>query len=670
MTAEANNKYQFDVEVNKILDLMINSLYTDKEVAIRELISNAADACDKARYLSLTDGDILEGDANFKISLFGDKENKVLTISDNGIGMNKADLISNLGTIAKSGTEGFLKKAQKMQKEGSNEVPKEQLTDLIGQFGVGFYSAFMIAKEVEVISRKLGEKKVHSWKSSGNGNFTVDEVKDSDLKRGTVIKLYLKDGEEEFVDFFRLQHIVKTYSNHLPFPIEFSKKDMAEPKQLNEGVALWTKAKSEIKPEDYEAFYKNISHLPGKPFITMHNKIEGVANFTSLLFVPDSRPFDLFHPDRLTRVKLYVRKVFITEENADLVPRFLRFVQGIVDSQDLPLNISRETLQYNSVLDKVRHSLTKKILGEFKKKSESDPEEYLQFWQNFGCVIKEGLCEQTAYKDDILETARFYTTLSPTKPITLEEYLLRVKDNQDSIYYLTGENLEEILTSPQLEAFQAKGVEVLLLTDTVDDFWVTVVNEYKGKTFKSITRTDIDLDADSEAVKAEKEAKAKEEAELHEVDDEAKKPEEKPLEGETVNPALEAFLKFAKEVLAEKVKEIKVSKKLTNSPVCLTVDANAMDIRLERYLVEQKQLAHTTAKILEINAQHPIILSLSEDVQRQQNLLEVEKYVKTLFDEACVLNGEKITNAKDFVERINELATYKMSHAATVEVME
>lgn len=657
MTVEEETKYQFDVEVNKILDLMINSLYTNKEVTLRELISNAADACDKARYLAITKPELLEGDPEFKINILIDKDAKILTVADNGIGMNKNDLVSNLGTIAKSGTEGFLKRIQREQKDKADNATVAN--DLIGQFGVGFYASFMIAREVEVYSRKLGEKKVHCWKSDGSGTFTVTEVKDLDLKRGTIIKLHLKEGEEEFLDFFRIQYIVKAYSNHLPLPIYFIKDQTSEPKQLNEGVALWTKPKAEITQEEYEKFFKNISYMQGKPFMILHNTVEGVANFTNLLFIPDSRPFDLFHPDRMTRVKLYVKKVFITEENIELIPRFLRFVQGIVDSQDLPLNISRETLQYNSVIDKIKHSLIKKILGELAKKANKEPEEYLKFWQNFGCVLKEGLCEQSTYKDDLLGISRFYSSLSPDKLISLEEYLGRMKERQDSIYYFTGEKIEDMMNSPQLEGFRAKGVEVLLLNDTVDDFWVTVVDKYQDKNLKSITRSDIDLEqGDKPASKA---ASTEELQDVEEKAEQAKLAAEAAAELEKSNPHLEGFIQLAKEVLGNKVKDIQISKRLTNSPVCLAVDEKAMDIRLERYLVEQKQLAGISAKILEINPQHQIILSLNDDVKQGRNLEEVKKYIRTLFDEACVVEGEKIDNAKDFMERLNELLNYKIS---------
>ncbi|MES2677242.1 MAG: molecular chaperone HtpG [Pseudomonadota bacterium] len=621
-----SKEYNFDVEVGKVLNLMINSLYTNKDVALRELISNASDACDKLRYLAVQDSAILKNDEELKISISVDKKNRQLIIVDNGLGMDEEDLQQNLGTIAKSGTENFVKSL-------TGDIKKD--VQLIGQFGVGFYSAFMIADNVEVISKKYNSTKTYSWKSSGGGSFSIGESLEN-IGRGTKIILHLKEGENDFLDRFHIKHIVQTYSDHINIKIEFT-PEVGSVETLNSASALWTKSQNEITSEQYNNFFKHTSHLPGEPFMVLHNRAEGVVEYTNLLFIPSTKPFDLFHPDRKGRVKLYVKKVFISED-LDLVPAWLRFLRGLIDSQDLPLNISRETLQHNLVLEKIKKSVVKKVLSDLKKKAAENEEEYLKFWNNFGAVVKEGLCESHEFKDKILEICRFYSSKSADKLISLAEYLDRCKIGQDKIYYVTGESIEKIKASPSLESFASKDIEVLFLTDTVDDFWVTTTNEYKGKEFQSITRSDIDLE------KIGKEKKSEDEEEKEEIKD-------------VTNSELDSLIAKIKTVLGDKVKDVKISKKLDSSPVCLAVDSASMDIRMERYLLEQKQILSASAKILEINPNHKIIKSLNEKLNNLAAELQVVDSIKTLFDQACIVEGEPIADIKDFSRRLNILMT-------------
>ena len=628
-------EYNFDVEVGKILNLMINSLYTNQDVALRELISNASDACDKLRYLAAQNSDLIKDE--LKISITTNKEKKQLIISDNGIGMNKEDLIENLGTIARSGTENFIK---------SLTGDKQKDVQLIGQFGVGFYSSFMIADKVEVISRKFDDENSWKWESVGSGNFSISES-DEKIERGSKIILHLKDSASDFLDRFHIKHVVQTYSDNIDIKIEFIPENLeagAKVEVLNSASALWARSKEEITPEQYNSFYKHISHLPGDPYMILHNKIEGMLSYTNLLFIPSSKPFDLFHPDRKTSVKLYVKKVFISEE-LNLVPANMRFLRGIIDSDDLPLNISRETLQHSLTLDKIKKAVVKKVLSELKNKAQNNEEEYLKFWNNFGAVLKEGLCESSEFRDNILEICRFYSSKSPDKLISLAEYLDRVKPGQEAIYFLSGETVEKAKSSPQLEIFLKKDVEVLFLTDAVDDFWVTITLPYKNKdrewSFHAITRNDIDLENVEKSIEEK-------------IANESNKDSKDAIKDVT-SSNLEGLVKFIKETLGDAVKDVNISKKLTDSPVCLAVDGGAMDIRMERYLLEQKQLLSASAKILEINPNNFIIKSLNEKYSQDSSKKEVEDAIRTLFDLACIIENEPIKNAKDFSRRLQSL---------------
>lgn len=635
--------FEFGVETKKILKLMIHSLYTNKDIVVRELISNASDACDKLRYQTSLNPDILGNDTELKIKIEINENEKILSIRDNGIGMDRDDLINQLGVIAKSGTEAFLEQMSKNKEQNAIE--------LIGQFGVGFYSSFMIAKKVGVISRKVESNTAYIWESEGEGEFKVKKY-DKDFQRGTMVILYLKDDETEFLDRFHIKHVVKAYSDHIAFPIEFKMGTTdSSVETLNTGTALWTRPKNEITKEQYDEFYKYIVHMPGEPWMILHNNVEGNIEFTNLLFIPDRRNFDLFNPEMNTRVKLYIKRVFITEDTVQLLPRYLRFIQGIVDSQDLPLNISRESLQYNSMVEKIKKALVKKIFSELEKKDQSEPEEYLKFWENFGAVIKEGLCEHNVNNDDLLEICKFYSSKSKDKPESLKTYIENMKSDQKDIYYITGNSVENIDNSPQVEGFKSKDIEVLYLCDTIDDFWVTATNKYKDHQFKSITRTDIDLDNLNPIEEIQSDI---------EFDDEKKQKEEKEKLKNITESNYEDLIKLFKTTLEGcNLKEIKISKKLTTSPVCLVADERGMDIKLERFLLEQKQIVAPMPKILEINPNHPLLKMIQENIADKNKFSELQEVIKTLFDEACILEGEPVSNPADFATRLNKFMNIK-----------
>ena len=510
----------------------------------------------------------------------------------------------------------------------------------------------MIAKKVKVISRKAGEDKAYIWESEGDGNYSVSNYEENEeFKRGTEVILYLKDDEEEFVDKFHIKHIVKSYSDHITFPIKMkmgTTEDSIE--VLNSGNAIWALPKNEITKEQYNDFYKHISHMPGEPFMTLHNKVEGNIEFTNLLFIPDRRTYDLFNPDRATRIKLYIKKVFITEDNVEILPKYLRFVLGIVDSEDLPLNINRESLQYNNMVAKISKALVKKIFSELAKKDETEPEEYLKFWEHFGCVLKEGLCEANVNSDELIDLCKFYTSKSPDKPISMKTYISRMVDKQKDIYYITGDSIESLENSPQVEGFKSRDIEVIYLTDTVDNFWVTVVTKYNDKFLKSITKADIDIDNLNPVEKSEEEKEM-------EFDDDKKTREENEMKNVTQN--YDGLIKLFKSVLEkENVKDVKISKKLTTSPVCLVSDEKAMDIKLEKYLLDQKQIVAALPKILEINPKHELLIKINNDMADQSKVEDIKEIILMLYDEACILEGEQIKNPSEFAKRLNKFMNF------------
>ncbi|MDX2049725.1 MAG: molecular chaperone HtpG [Rickettsiaceae bacterium] len=609
---------QFNAEVGKVLQLMIHSLYTNKDIFIRELVSNASDACDKLKFLSQTDPNLLPDSSDLAIIVAIDKDKRELTIEDNGIGMNKEDLIQNLGTIAKSGTQEFFNNLTGDSKKDSN---------LIGQFGVGFYSSFMVSDKVSVISKKAGEAQAYEWISTGEGEYTVNTV-ESDV-RGTRVTLHIKEGLDDYLDHFRVKHIIKTYSDHIQAKVFFI-DETGNKVKVNSSSALWTRAKSDITDEQYEEFYKSVAYSADKPWIVLHNKNEGIVEYTNLLFVPTNKTFDLFHPDRKRRVKLYIKKVFITDENVDLVPHYLRFLRGVVDSEDLPLNVSRESLQHNATIDKIRNSITKRVFSELAKKKEEDRESYENFWKNFGAAVKEGLCEINPSQEKILDCALFYSA-KQDKMISLDEYIASLPEGLDNkfIYYLSGEDPLKLKNSPQIEGYIAKNIDVLIFTDPVDDFWVNVANKYKEFEIKSVTRASSE-DLDTSLNKEEDKAETKEQ-----LDEKIK------------------LLEFCKKTLGDSVKEVIASKKLTSSPACLSVGAGDMDIRMERFLVEQKQLNKVSSKIFEVNVAHPILRNLSELLHTNEK--KGQDLVWILFDQACVLEGEPVQDPSAFSNRIVNL---------------
>lgn len=599
--------FSFQTEVGQLLEIVAGSLYSNREVFLRELISNASDACDKLRYAALTDAGLAPSQ-EFAITLENDAKKKVLSISDNGIGMNHADLLETLGTIARSGTNAFVKALTADDKDKPG---------LIGQFGVGFYSAFMVASQVDVLTRKAGEAEAWLWSSDGKGEFSIEPAERA--ANGTTVTLHLKKDAKKFAEKARIGHIIKTYSEHVSFPIKLGENT------LNAAEALWTRPAKDISEDQYAEFYRQSSHAFDAPWHVMHNRVEGKLNHTSLLFVPSTQPFDLFEPERKNHVKLYVNRVFITEITKDLIPAYLRFLRGVVDSQDLSLNISREMLQTDPQLAKIKTSITKKVLSELKKKANKAPDEYATFWGNFGTVLKEGLVEDVALRDRILELCRF--AFSGSGDLTsLTDYVSRMKEGQEAIFYIAGEDAAKLAQSPHLEGFKAKGVEVLLLSDHVDEFWLQHITEFDGKPFKSITRGAADLDE----IKAEQ----------------AEAEEDKPEEAD-----LSSLIDAIKAELGDAVKDVRPSKRLTDSPVCLIADDGDMDVNLERLLKRHGQLQQGAPRVLELNPSHKIIVKLAERAKDGNDDL-LENAAHLLLDQARIVEGEAPADPPEFARRL------------------
>ena len=605
----------FQAEVSRLLDIVAHSLYSEKEIFLRELISNASDACDRLRYAALTEPNLIEGDANYRVVLTPVKSSKTLTVADNGIGMNHDELIENLGTIARSGTAAFMK-------DLSGDSRKDM--SLIGQFGVGFYSAFMVADKVEVLSRKAGDSDGWRWTSDGKGEFTIEP--EPNLNRGTRITLHIREGDEDYLEPHRLRQIVKTYSDHIALPIVLA--DGNKDETINTASALWTRPRGEITEEQYKEFYHHVGHSFDGPWLTLHARAEGVVEYTYLLFVPSAKPFDLFEPERKTQVKLYVRRVFITDEGTELLPPYLRFLRGVVDSEDLPLNVSREMLQSNPVVARMRRQLTGRVLSELQKKAADTSEEYLKFWDNFGAVLKEGLYEDRDQRDTLMGLARFRSTTREGW-VSLDEYVEAMKPSQEAIFTITGDNLDLLRKSPQLEGFRARGVEVLLMTDPIDEFWAPAIGTYKEKPFKSATRGGVDLDkiADDEEKK-----------------DEADKPAPPPKLGSLI-----AIFKLA---LGEAVKDVRSSARLTDSAVCLVADEGDMDMRLERLLKQHRQLDDTAKRILEINPNHRLIERLAASVGETGASDQLSEFAWLLLDQARIVEGEQLPDPPAFARRL------------------
>ena len=615
-----SEKLEFQTEVSQLLKLMINSVYSEKEVFVRELVSNASDACDKLRYLANTKEKLIKDDPNFKIQIAIDKKSNLISISDNGVGMNKNDLVSNLGTIARSGTAHFLK-------ELSESKTKD--LSLIGQFGVGFYSAFMVASQTKVITRKAGENKIWVWTSDGESSFTIEETEDSSLlasNRGTTIELTLTKDSKEYLDKDRIQNIIRRYSDHISIPIYISdgteKKDETL-ESVNSASAIWTRPKNQISAEQYKEFYNHTGQMFDDPWMTSHYKAEGKIEYTVLNFIPSTKPFDLYDPARENRLKLYVKRVFITDNCPELIPPYLRFLRGIIDSEDLPLNISREMLQNNPVVTKIRSSLVKRTISDLKKKLAKDRESYEKFWENFGPVLKEGIYEDFERKDSILEISLFKNSKS-SKLITLNEYIESMGKKQKDIYFMTGDNYENIINNPSLEGYKSRDINVLILDDPVDSFWTSSTPSYLEKNFKSVTRGADDLEK---------------------IDGEKKDNKE--------NKSSEPLINLLKEKLKDKVKDVRISSRLTDSAVCLVSDEGAMDPQLEKILQQHNQLNQgLSLKVMEINPNHKLIKKLSKMSKDKNKIGEVENISILLYEQSKILDGEKPSDPIEFSKKL------------------
>ena len=632
-------KYEFQTEVNQLLHLIIHSLYSNKEIFLRELVSNASDALDKLKYLTVSDAALknLQFNPRIDITFNEDAATPTLTIRDTGIGMNDEDIKNNLGTIARSGTKAFLEQLAADDKKDSN---------LIGQFGVGFYSAFMVASKIEVISKKAGENTVWKWISDGKGEYELEQTDDSAFPllddvpegaNGTCITLYLNNEDSEFASRWKIEDIIKRYSDHIAFPIYLhyihkeyddkgnEKSQAAKSEQINDASALWQKPKSELKDEDYKNFYKSLSHDSTDPLLYVHTKAEGTLEYTTLFYVPAKAPFDMYHADYKPGVKLFVKRVFITEDEKELLPVYLRFVRGIIDSEDLPLNVSREILQQNRILNNIRSASVKKLLSEFKKLSENDKEKYETFIAEYNRPLKEGLYSDYEHRDELLELIRFRTTNEENTWTSLADYVQRMKEGQKAIYYITGGDEKALRQSPHLEAYKAKGLEVLIMPDEIDDIVIPSVGKYKDWELKAANRagSDEELSTDEE----KKEAKQKE---------------------KDFKPIVEKI----KNALGDAVKEVRFSKRLADSPSCIVVDENDPSLQMERMMRAMgQQLRGEVKPILEINAEHPILQRLKDT--DDEALIADTAFV--LLDQALLLEGSTLKDTADFVKRLNKL---------------
>lgn len=619
-TAPAPEKHGFQAEVRELLRLMIHSLYSHREIFLRELISNASDANDKLRFLALAQPDLLAGEAELKVWIDFDATQRTLSIRDNGIGMNREEAIAHLGTIAKSGTADFFKRLTGDQQKDSQ---------LIGQFGVGFYSAFIVADEVEVYSRKAGEPAASGirWASKADGEFTIEpSARD---ERGTMVVLHLKEEAKEFADGWRLRSLVRRYSDHIAFPVLMRKEGEAslDWESVNQGQALWTRPRSDIKDEEYKEFYQHIAHDFAEPLAWSHNKVEGKREYTSLLYVPGRAPFDLYQRDASRGLKLYVRRVFIMDDAEQFLPMYLRFFRGVLDSNDLPLNVSRELLQKDAEVEAMRSALAKRALDLLARIAKDEPDKYVTFWKEFGPVLKEGTGEDASNRDKILPLLRFSSTHeeSDEPKVTLADYVARMKSGQERIYYLIADSITAARGSPYLEQLRAKGIEVLLLADRVDEWMMGYVREFEGKRFKDVSRGDLELGTlEGAADKAAAEEAVKENKKL---------------------------LKRIKDALDERVSEVKVSSRLADSPACLVLDEGDMGAQMRRILAATGQSVPEAKPAIEINVGHPLIKRL--DATRAED--EFGELALLVYDQAKLAESGAVANPGEFVRRLNKL---------------
>jgi molecular chaperone HtpG len=624
--------HAFQADVARLLDLMVHSVYSERDIFLRELVSNAADACEKLRHEALADPSLTAEQPAFLISVALDKANRTVTVADNGIGMNQEELASSLGTIARSGTRAFLERLRADAPQDNRPVG----SDLIGQFGIGFYSAFMVASRIDVLSRRAGTKEAYRWSSDGKGSFFLAPVPiDEAPPRGTKVILHLNDGAEDYLDPWRVEKILRDYSSAIAVPLELSEVEdataetPAEPRRITDGSALWMKPKSTVSEEDYAEFYHNLSGQFDKPALTLHWRAEGRHEYSVLAFVPGSRPLDLFDPARRSRGKLYVRHVLIAQD-AEILPGFLRFVRLVVDSADLPLNVSREMIQESPVYASIKKAVANRIIQELTKLSENDADAYAQIWQNFGAVIKEGLYEEPERRDALLKLARFTTSTDPDGKRSLADYVGSLKPNQTAIYYLLGEEAKRLNLSPQLEGFKSRGIEVLLLADPVDAFWVGTAVGYDGKPFKSVSQGAADIK--SIALEAGKESQDSAPPSAH----------------------IATLTALMKQELAEVVEDVRVSDRLSESPVCLIAPEHGLDRRLERLLAEHGQLGSVSKPVLEINPTHPLVTALAEQIGHADKAVLAD-VTWLLFDEARLMDGERPQDSAGFAARLTRI---------------
>lgn len=630
---ENKDLQNFSADVSRLLNIVANALYTNHDVFLRELISNAADACDRLRYEAIQKPDLTKDDPNYRIHVWHDAKERQLYVFDNGIGMSKAELADNLGTIAKSGTAKIMESLKK------NKGKEDDALKLIGQFGVGFYASYMVASRVTVISRKAGNKSAWVWDSDGATGFSIRKAKKEEEEslhgtRGTLITLDIKDEGSEFLIDEKIRQTIEYYSDHIDVPIYNCPAKLKEGQlAVNQASALWTRPKSEITKEEYDKFYKHVSHGFDEPIMTAHWKAEGAIEFTALLFIPTMRTWDLYDPGRKNAVRLYVRRVFISDELETLMYPWLRFVKGVIDSEDLPLNISRETLQYNPIINKIRSSVARRVLNDLEKLAKDDWPGFVTFWGQFGPAIKEGLYDAPEHREGIFKICRFYSSQdNGEKMVSLDEYVERMAKEQDEIYYISGESAENLKNSPQLEGFRARGLEVLFFTDTIDDFWLQQIHDYKGKAFKSITKGNIDLDKYESANDEQKEDSDKNQEEQADITE---------------------LLAHMKETLSEDVSDVIISKRLTSSPVCLVAPEGGVDMNMERVLKIHQKYAGQTKPVLEINAKHDLVQALGALFNAKEED-KVQDLTWLLFDQAKIIQGEPLKDPARFVQKMSE----------------
>lgn len=614
----------FQTEVKQLLHLMIHSLYSNKEIVLRELISNASDAADKLRFEALSNGALYENDSELKIRIHFDKTTRTLTISDNGIGMSRQEVIDNIGTIAKSGTKAFLSALTGDQAKDAN---------LIGQFGVGFYSAFILADKVALVTRRAGEKDATRWESAGEGEFTIEVAEKSE--RGTDVILHLREGEDEFLNDWKLKTIIRKYSDHIILPIVMKKSEWKDGEQIpthedeivNKASALWTRTKNDISPEEYQEFYKHVSHDFEDALAWSHNRVEGKQEYISLLYVPSKAPFDLYDRERRHGINLYVKRVFIMEDAEKLMPQYLRFVRGVIDSADLPLNVSREILQHSKDIEAIKSGVTKRTLDMLADMAENKAEDYSKCWNEFGRVLKEGVGEDWANKEKIAALLRFASTDADndTQSVSFKEYIARMKEGQEAIYYITADSFAAAKNSPHLEIFRKKGIEVLLLSDRVDEWMLGSLTEFEGKKLQSVAKGDLDLG---------------------QLEDEAEKEAQKKVE-----VAAKDLVEKIKTTLGNKVKEVRVTHRLTDSPACLVAGEDELSGNLERLLKAAGQKTPESRPTLEVNPEHKLVERLKNEVDSTK----FDDLTHLLFDQALLAEGGQLEDPASFVKRLNSL---------------